>query len=109
VPNSRLDLSCFQKNKTPPKRSLLREPESSSSEVPSSPPSRVSPQDTSEEKSTFIPVGFHRSHLTFLEKVVFELKKEGHKKASKSALIRILIESHGSKAAEEYRKRHTNV
>jgi hypothetical protein len=54
-------------------------------------------------------VGFHRSHLELLDKAVFELRQEGFRKASKSAIIRILIEKHGSAAVEEYRKWYTKV
>jgi hypothetical protein len=42
----------------------------------------------------FIPVGFHEKHLQLLEDAVHELRKKGRYNASKSGIIRLLIEKH---------------
>lgn len=42
----------------------------------------------------FIPVGFHEKHLRLLDDAVHELRKKRHYKASKSGIIRALIERH---------------
>jgi len=45
-----------------------------------------------EDSPKFVPVGFHRRHLVLLDKAVLELRHNGHWRASKSAIIRRLIE-----------------
>lgn len=42
----------------------------------------------------FIPVGFHERHLRLLDDAVLALRRHGHWKASKSGIIRALIERH---------------
>jgi len=42
----------------------------------------------------FVPVGFHEKHLRLLDDAVLKLRREGYWKASKSAIIRFLIERH---------------
>ena len=42
----------------------------------------------------FVPVGFYERHLRALDDAVLELRRRGHWKASKSAIIRGLIEAH---------------
>lgn len=49
----------------------------------------------------FIPVGFYQEHLRLLDDAVVKLRREGHWKASKSAIIRNLINSH-SKELEKF-------
>lgn len=42
----------------------------------------------------FIPVGFYPRHLSALDDAVIRLRRSGYWKASKSAIIRNLIEAH---------------
>ena len=42
----------------------------------------------------FVPVGFHPKHLHLLDEAVLRLRRQGHWQASKSGLIRCLIEHH---------------
>ena len=42
----------------------------------------------------FIPVGFYPEHLHLLDDAVSRLRRQGHWKASKSAIIRRLIDIH---------------
>jgi len=46
------------------------------------------------ESPRFVPVGFHAEHLRLLDEAVLKLRRAGHWKASKSGIIRILIEMH---------------
>ncbi|HOC69280.1 MAG TPA: hypothetical protein PLL36_07835 [Candidatus Hydrogenedentes bacterium] len=41
----------------------------------------------------FIPVGFYPRHLSLLDDAVLKLRRSGHWQASKSAIIRNLIEA----------------
>jgi hypothetical protein len=42
----------------------------------------------------FVPVGFHAEHLQLLDDAVFELRRRNIYSASKSGIIRLLIELH---------------
>jgi hypothetical protein len=42
----------------------------------------------------FVPVGFHSQHLQVLDEAVMRLRRQGYWQASKSGLIRCLIEHH---------------
>lgn len=44
--------------------------------------------------SKFVPVGFDEDCLRLLDDAVHQLRREGHWKASKSAIIRALIKRH---------------
>lgn len=46
------------------------------------------------ESPRFVPVGFQAEHLRLLDEAVITLRRAGHWKASKSAIIRRLIERH---------------
>ena len=46
------------------------------------------------ESPRFVPVGFHTEHLHLLDEAVLKLRRAGHWKASKSGIIRSLIEAH---------------
>ena len=46
------------------------------------------------ESPRFVPVGFQAEHLRLLDEAVIKLRRAGHWKASKSAIIRRLIEKH---------------
>lgn len=46
------------------------------------------------ESPRFVPVGFHAEHLRLLDEAVLKLRRAGHWKASKSGIIRSLIEAH---------------
>lgn len=48
------------------------------------------------EAPKFVPVGFYENHLRILDEAVLQLRRKGFWKASKSALIRGLIERHAS-------------
>ena len=107
MPNSpRLDLSDFRQKGAQPSKGLLRRPAVSDEEdaPAANPTASPVPTETAhkEPKPVFIPVGFHASHLRSLAKAVFELKQDGFLKASKSALIRILVENHLDAAIQLY-------
>jgi len=46
------------------------------------------------ESPRFVPVGFYAEHLSLLDEAVLKLRQAGHWKASKSGIIRSLIEAH---------------
>ncbi len=46
------------------------------------------------ESPRFVPVGFYTEHLRLLDEAVLKLRRAGHWKASKSGIIRSLIEVH---------------
>lgn len=48
----------------------------------------------SREAPHFIPVGFYEEHLHILDEAVLKQRRRGNWKASKSAIIRGLIERH---------------
>ena len=50
----------------------------------------------------FVPVGFHQRHLVLLDKAVLELRHKGHWKASKSAIIRRLIEQNADELVNAF-------
>ena len=50
--------------------------------------------DTGNASPRFVPVGFHEEHLRLLDEAVFALRHQGFRQASKSAIIRRLIEIH---------------
>jgi len=50
----------------------------------------------------FIPVGFLPEHLNLLDEAILTLRKKGYYKASKSAIIRRLIERHAQELADIY-------
>jgi hypothetical protein len=52
-----------------------------------------------EESPKFVPVGFYTEHLNLLDEAVLELRRKKHWKASKSAIIRKLIDLHASELA----------
>ena len=47
-----------------------------------------------EPSPKFVPVGFHAEHLQLLDDAVFELRRRNIYIASKSGIIRLLIELH---------------
>ena len=55
--------------------------------------------DGAKTRPKFVPVGFHERHLRALDDAVHELRRRGHWKASKSAIIRGLIEAHEDELA----------
>ncbi|MCC6699786.1 MAG: hypothetical protein IT365_29455 [Candidatus Hydrogenedentes bacterium] len=58
---------------------------------------------SAESSVRFIPVGFHEKHLRLLDAAVHELRKKGHYKASKSGIIRLLIERHAHELEDVWR------
>lgn len=50
----------------------------------------------------FIPVGFFVHHLRLLDDAVIGLRRQGHWKASKSAIIRALIQENGGRLQEAW-------
>jgi hypothetical protein len=50
--------------------------------------------DAKDASPRFVPVGFYDEHLRLLDEAVFALRKQGFRQASKSAIIRRLIEIH---------------
>ena len=55
----------------------------------------------------FVPVGFHERHLRLLDDAVLKLRREGHWKASKSGIIRFLIERHRGDLDKIWLEGHT--
>jgi len=53
----------------------------------------------------FVPVGFYERHLRLLDEAVLRLRKQGHWGASKSGIIRSLIERHADELAECWLKK----
>ena len=51
-------------------------------------------QRAAESSVRFIPVGFHEKHLRLLDDAVHGLRRAGYYSASKSSIIRLLIEKH---------------
>jgi hypothetical protein len=62
------------------------------------------PPVTAAEKHTpkFVPVGFYEEHLRLLDEAVLALRRKGHWKASKSAIIRSLIDRHRDELVNHY-------
>jgi hypothetical protein len=59
----------------------------------------IGPKENEQENESaaspkFVPVGFHEKHLALLDDAVLKLRRQGHWKASKSGIIRRLIELH---------------
>lgn len=74
-----------------------------------SPPSRrmAGSVDAPEVTSPrFIPVGFFARHLRLLDDAVVNLRRQGHWKASKSAIIRALIESNEDRLQDVWLSSH---
>lgn len=53
----------------------------------------------------FVPVGFHEAHLRALDEAVLALRRQGHWKASKSGIIRRLLDLHEGELVELYLRR----
>ena len=51
-------------------------------------------------KPRFVPVGFHAEHLAALDEAVLTLRKQGYWNASKSSIIRTLINIHQKELAQ---------
>jgi len=110
---SSLDLSEFERCGEILHRPLLRQVKTETQPKPapivSSAPVRTPKTTPLERKSheigqyKFIPVGFEQKHLTLLDDAKFNLKRTGHLKASRSSIIRILIERHAREVIESYR------
>lgn len=56
----------------------------------------------------FIPVGFHEEHLHLLEEAVHSLRLRTYWNASKSDIIRALIEQHRNELDTVWLKRHNS-
>ena len=105
-----LDLSEFERCGEILHKPLLREvkPETTSKQHPTV----ILPAHTAERERKsheigrykFIPVGFGPEHLVLLDDAVFNLKRKGYLKASRSGIIRILIERHAREVIENYRE-----
>lgn len=96
-----LNLSEFEKITETSTRPLLRQTQK---DLPGSIQS-ISIARKSHEvgKYKFIPVGFSQKHLDMLDEAIYKLKKEGYLKASRSAIIRILIERHATEVIQSYK------
>lgn len=103
---SRLNLDIFGPEekrkavrKTPPQTtgaSIEKAPSGDSPPVPS---------ETPKESPKFVPVGFHSKHLRLLDDAVLSLRRKGQWKASKSSIIRRLIELHADDLASIWSRR----
>ena len=109
---SSLDLSEFERCGEALNRPLLRQVKTETQPKPEQTvednPGKIAKAVPVERKSheigryKFIPVGFEQEHLTLLDNAVFELKRKGHLKASRSSIIRILIERHAQEVIKNY-------
>lgn len=64
-----------------------------------------SPAPFANKKSPrFVPVGFYPEHLRLLDDAVIKLRRQGHWQASKSGIIRRLIEKHKDHLEEVWLK-----
>lgn len=100
---SRLNLDIFssqgtgKKEKNQEKAPLIKTPvpETTTETTPKPAPKPDANEDTPPAESPrFVPVGFQAEHLRLLDEAVIALRRAGHWKASKSAIIRRLIERH---------------
>ena len=100
-----LDLSEFEKVAETSPRPLLREIGKEGATEQNATVEIASAPKKSHEvgKYKFIPVGFSQRHLDMLDEAVYKLKKKGHLKASRSAIIRILIKRYAVGVIENYR------
>jgi len=95
----RLDLSGLELPRARSGNRLLRDPPTKGA---------VPPQKGSQKKSydtkqfRFVPVGFRIADLDFLDQAVFELRQRGFKQATRSAIIRRLLDRYGRNVVEEY-------
>lgn len=97
MPKLKLDLfSSATEQDNPPMESRVRTVKPTDEDVPvarAEPlPAQRKPSDSPSPK--FVPVGFHPKHLQILDEAVLRLRRNGHWQASKSGLIRCLIEHH---------------
>ena len=98
-----LDLSEFEKITETSQRPLLRKTRKDVSTEQNIPVCSAIPKKSHEVgQYKFIPVGFSQRHLNVLDEAVYNLKKNGHLKASRSAIIRILIEQYGMEVITNY-------
>lgn len=94
----RLDLSDLSRSPEKYVNRLLRDPPARKTE-PSGGHLKKS-YDTKQYR--FVPVGFRISDLEFLDRAVFELRQRGFKRATRSAIIRRLLDRHGREVVAEY-------
>ena len=57
-------------------------------------PTPASRKINSSQSPKFVPVGFHSKHLQILDEAVLRLRRKNEWQASKSGLIRCMIEHH---------------
>jgi len=94
VPKLNLDIFSAEEpihpRETPKPESLKR----NSTEWHATLPDMSDAKRSEESVPKFIPVGFYRSQLCALDDAVVKLRRSGYWKASKSAIIRNLIDAH---------------
>ena len=73
-------------------------PESVPDNAPLSTP--AAEKRTAKESPRFVPVGFYPEHLRLLDDTVHRLRQQGYWQASKSGIIRRLIEKHSEHLEE---------
>ena len=98
---SRLNLDIFGSDKSRPEERQHDKTEPSGEGVTNAanksvggPASEPSVPGSGNASPRFVPVGFYEEHLRLLDEAVFALRQKGFRKASKSALVRRLIEIH---------------
>lgn len=95
----RLNLDIFGGNPT----ELTPEPTPERDTVPKAPPVARGAQEQDPKPSVrFIPVGFHEKHLRLLDDAVLSLRRQGEWGASKSAIIRALIDRHAEELEDSW-------
>jgi hypothetical protein len=94
----RLNLDIFSSTNDTDKEEKPRpviKPDSVQASVAKTPSAQLENSDEGVVPSPkFVPVGFHERHLRALDDAVHSLRKKGLWKASKSAIIRGLIDAH---------------
>jgi len=94
-----LDLSSLDQPRARSGNRLLRDPPNKGAV----PPQKGSPKKSYDTKQfRFVPVGFRITDLDFLDQAVFSLRQRGFKQATRSAIIRRLLDQYGRNVVEEY-------
>jgi len=98
VKKKRLDLSDLALPSSGSAGRLLRDPPGKEQK-----PARETRKKSYDTKQfRFVPVGFRIADLDFLDQAVFDLRRRGFKRATRSVIIRRLLDRYGRQVVEEY-------
>ena len=102
-PKLNLDIFSESENEADDTASAnMPQPESVPEKTPRLTPAADRP--SAKESPRFVPVGFYPEHLRLLDETVLKLRRQGHWQASKSGIIRRLIEKHSEHLEEIWLK-----